>query len=116
MKNWHTSFYAQLAYMAPMGLGFLFQPNLVLSTLGLEPTQEPWIRLVGLLALVLTYYYFNAVRTDSADFARASVSGRLFFCAGLAIVAAQFDMKILFVFVVIEAALAIWTRMTLPKD
>ena len=45
--------YAQIVYMAGMGLPFLVAPNIMLPMLGLEPTNDIWIRVLGMLALAL---------------------------------------------------------------
>lgn len=114
MTNWKTSMYAQIAYMAGMGLPFLFAPNLMLPILGLEPTQEIWIRILGMLVLTLVVYYTLSVRRNNLEFARASVLGRLVFCLGLTVLALVYDTYIFILFAILEAGLAIWTRRTLP--
>lgn len=62
MANWKNSMYAQVVYMIGMGLPFLFAPNLMLPLLGLEPTHEIWIRILGLLVLALVVYYSTSIR------------------------------------------------------
>lgn len=53
-------------------------PNLVLALVDLPPTSEVWLRVVGLLAAILGYYYVQAARHDLVPFYRASVSARVF--------------------------------------
>jgi len=43
-------------YLVVIGLGFLVVPNTVLALFGFPTTNEPWIRVVGLLVLILGYY------------------------------------------------------------
>ena len=106
--------YAQVIYMAGMGLPFLFAPNMMLPLLGLEPTEEIWIRVLGMLVLALTVYYTLSIRQDNIAFARASVMGRLIFCVGLSALALVYAQHIFILFAVLEAGLAIWTHRTLP--
>lgn len=108
--------YAQIAYMAGMGLFFLFAPNVLLPILGLEPTHEIWIRILGMLVMTLTVYYTIAVQQGQVSFARVSVMGRFIFCAGLTLLAIFFSQYIFIAFAVLEAGLALWTRQTLPKE
>lgn len=114
MANWKNSMYAQIVYMAGMGLPFLFAPNLMLPMLGLEPTNEIWIRILGMLVVALVVYYTLSIREDNIAFARASVRGRLIFCLGLTGLALVYGQYIFILFAVLEAGLAVWTHRTLP--
>lgn len=115
MANWKTSMYAQIVYMAGMGLPFLLAPNMMLPMLGLEPTNEIWIRVLGMLVLALVVYYTLSIREDNTAFARASVRGRLIFCVGLTGLALVYNQYIFILFAVLEAGLAVWTHRTLPS-
>jgi len=114
MTNWKNSMYAQIVYMAGMGLPFLFAPNLMLPMLGLEPTNEIWIRVLGMLVVALLVYYSTSIRQNNIAFARASVQGRLVFCLGLTGLALVYGQYIFILFAVVEAGLAVWTHRTLP--
>ena len=52
------SIYAFGIYEMMAGLGFLAIPNLILSFLSMEKTTAPWIRVVGILAIIIGYYHF----------------------------------------------------------
>lgn len=106
--------YAQIVYMAGMGLPFLFAPNLMLPMLGLEPTNEIWIRVLGMLVVALLVYYSTSIRQNNIAFARASVQGRLVFCLGLTGLALVYSQYVFILFAVVEAGLAVWTHRTLP--
>lgn len=108
--------YAQVAYMAGMGLPFLFAPNFLLPILGLEPTQEIWIRILGMLVVALIVYYMLAIRQNNMAFARASVMGRYIFCVGLTILGLFYTQYIFILFAALEAGLAVWTHRTLPAE
>jgi hypothetical protein len=115
MNDWKTSLYAQILYMFGMGAGLLLMPNFVLGTLGLEPDNGIWIRVLGLLALVFMLYYNQAIQNGLVAFARLSVWGRSIFCAGLAGLALYYGYNIILLLAAVEAVLAFWTWMTLPK-
>jgi glutathione S-transferase len=63
-------------YLLANAVGLIFAPNLVLGLLGLPGTTEPWIRVLGLVAGVIGYYYIFAARNGLRPFYRASVHGR----------------------------------------
>jgi hypothetical protein len=64
-------------YLLGVGLVLIFVPNLLLGLFGI-PTDEPWIRLVGFLVLVLAYYYHRAVQADFQAFYMWTVHARAF--------------------------------------
>ena len=63
-------------YLIGMGTGFVIAPNLVLAPFGLPATSEVWIRVVGVLALLLAYYYIQVARHDIQVFVQWSVYAR----------------------------------------
>jgi hypothetical protein len=65
-------------YLVPLGLALLVVPNLLLRAFGLAPTSEVWIRVVGMLVLILSFYYVQAARRELTDFFRWSVIARSF--------------------------------------
>lgn len=113
MQNWKTSLYAQIAYMAGMGLGLLAMPGLIASMLNLGPATEVWVRVIGLLALMLCLYYYGAIQNDARWFAQNSVYGRYFFCTGLVLLGLAFHLPMLMALAAVEAGLAVWTHRTL---
>jgi hypothetical protein len=60
-------------YMLLLGVPLLFVPNLLLGVFGFPPTQEVWIRIVGLLVLYLGVYYVLAGRKEIRAFISATV-------------------------------------------
>ncbi len=60
-------------YIVVLGATLLLAPNLLLTTFGLPPTEEVWIRVVGMLLLFLAGYYFIAARAEWTQFFRATV-------------------------------------------
>ncbi|MBI5934011.1 MAG: hypothetical protein HY867_09910 [Chloroflexi bacterium] len=84
MKKSSTSLLVFGVYLVGMGFGLLFAPNMVLGILGFPATDEVWPHVVGLLALVLAFYYITAARADLRTFARATVPARIAVFIGFA--------------------------------
>lgn len=63
-------------YMTPVGAILVVAPNFLLPLLGLPPTDEPWIRILGMFMIVVSYYYYRAATSEATEFFRATVHGR----------------------------------------
>ena len=104
-------------YLVILGLVLVAVPNLLLSIFRIAETDEVWIRVVGMLVLILAYYYSTAARNNLTVFFRATVHARIsvlvFFTA---FVALGFAPATLILFGVIDAAAAIWTALALRAD
>ncbi|HUT15560.1 MAG TPA: hypothetical protein VMY98_04870 [Anaerolineae bacterium] len=101
-------------YLVLPGIGFLLIPNVLLTLSGAPTTDQPWIRVVGLLVLALGYYYVQAARKDLSEFFPFTVHTR----AALFLVFAVFVLlrlapRALIVFGVVDLAGAIWTQRSL---
>lgn len=59
------------------GIPFLFFPNQVLPWIGYEPTNEPWIRLAGMLFLVIGSTAITVFRHNIREMLLPSISIRL---------------------------------------
>jgi hypothetical protein len=72
-------------YLLGLGSLLVFVPNLLLAIFGVQSTSEVWIRIVGMLLLILGTYDILAAKTGFRQFFVWSVLGRdrLFpsFCA-----------------------------------
>jgi hypothetical protein len=84
MKKSSTTLIVFGVYLIGMGVGLLFTPNMVFGILGLPATDEVWPHVVGLLALVLAFYYITAGRADLKPFAKATVPARIAVFVGFA--------------------------------
>lgn len=115
MKNWQKSLFGQIAYMALAGTGFLFMPQWVTQLLQLGPVEEIWVRVVGLLALLLCAYYYAAIKNEAQWFAWTTVWGRYGFCVALSALALIFDLPMIIAVAGLEAGLAVWTHRTLSR-
>lgn len=104
-------------YLLLLGLVLVLAPNGLLRAFGLPPTGEVWIRVVGMLVLVLAFYYWNAARAELKGFFRWSVAARtsvlLFF---IAFVVAGLAPPTLILFGMIDLAGAVWTALALRGE
>ena len=64
-------------YMALTGLALAVSPNTLFGLLGLPPTHEPWVRILGVFMMIVSYYYYRAAQSEATGFFRATVHGRL---------------------------------------
>lgn len=104
-------------YMFVLGLVLILDPNLLLRFFGIPQTREIWIRIVGMLVLILGYYDFMASRTEDVAFFRWSVHVRLFAAALLAIfVVSKLAPAILILFGLIDGVASVWTAVSLRQD
>ena len=104
-------------YLFALGAVLLLAPNTLLSLFGMPEVQDVWIRVVGVLVLLLGYYYSGAARAEFTPFLRWTVYARgsvmvffsLFVLAGLA-------PRTLLLFGAIDLVAAIWTHRSLEAD
>ena len=61
------------------GITLIAVPNSLLSLLGLPAAREVWIHIVGVLTLILGYYFIRAARREMIDFMRWTIHARLTF-------------------------------------
>lgn len=101
-------------YLAVLGMGLVLVPNPLLTLFGFKPTTEVWIRIVGMLLIIIAYYDIMATRTRSTSFYHwtvvARISSFLFLTAFVILGLAQ-PMLLLFGF--IDLAGATWTALAL---
>ena len=115
-KNYYKSILGQFAYVIVSGISLLFFPNYLLGLFGIESTNEIWIRVLGMLVLALSFYYYAMYKNGGKEVIRATVQGRLFFCAGLVTFVILGMVKpVLLGFAVAETGLALWTLSEIRK-
>ncbi len=101
-------------YLAASGLSFVLIPNTILPLLGLPTTTDIWIRVVGLLAVILGGYFLYSVRYDDRVFYRATVYARIAFFTGVTVfVLLGLASPLLAVFGLVDLAGATWTWLSL---
>lgn len=117
MKKSSTSLLVFGIYLIGMGAGLVFMPNTLLGMLGLPPSDEVWTRVVGVLALVLAFYYIQAARANVRQFAEWTVPARLgVFIAFTAFVFMGFVGPIMIVLGSADLLGALWTGWALKAE
>ncbi len=110
MQKTYKSMYGQMIYVLLAGAQLLFIPNVLLGIVGMESTTEIWIRLMGMLVLVLSIYYYYMAKYGNDKVVWATVLGRLIFCGGLVVfVLLGLAKPALIGFAIVETGLALWT-------
>src|SRR5262245_42123837 len=72
-------------YVTVLGALLATVPDLVIAPFGFPPVRDPWIRVLGVVAVVLGGYYIAAGRQGSTAFFRWTVWGRALVLAGFAL-------------------------------
>lgn len=104
-------------YLMLLGPVVIAAPNVVLALFGLPPTSEVWLRVVGLLAAILGYYYVQAARHGLLPFYRASVPARaMAFLGFVAFFLLRFVKPPLILFGVVDLSGAAWTFFALRSS
>jgi len=110
------SIFAFGVYLIALGVTLVTVPNLLLGVFGFPATREVWIRVVGMLVLILGCYDVQAARQEWDAFIRMSVPMRmsviLFFAA---FVAAGYVSPMLLAFAAVDFAAAAWTWLALRE-
>ena len=110
MKNATTSLLVFGIYVVAVGLSFLLVPNVVLGIFGLPAANEVWIRVVGLLALVVGLYHIQASRENNHAYIKMTIWGRVVFAIGVIILAFTTPNHLqLILFAIVDLAGAGWT-------
>jgi hypothetical protein len=104
-------------YVMLMGVLLLTIPNVLLGLVRYPSTDEVWIRVLGVVTLVMGYFYVVAGRNELVSLFKASLFTRpsliLFFAAFVTLGMAQ---PVLTLFGVIDLLGAIWTGLALRSS
>ncbi len=104
-------------YVMLTGAGLVLAPNPLLGLLGFAPTLEIWVRVLGALAIILGFYYWACGAAGAKAFFKATIPGRVGFCALCAglVVAADAPPSLL-VFGAVDLAGAAWTYLAMRRE
>jgi hypothetical protein len=117
MSKASVSVFSVGVFLVITGISFLIIPNFVLSILGIPATTEIWIRIVGMLALFLGYYYISAARKELVDFFYSSIYVRtVCFFIFLVLVLSKMAYPVLMIFGIVDLIGATWTFIALRKS
>lgn len=111
------SIYYFSIYLLIVGLTLVFIPNIFLTTLQMPETNEVWIRVVGVLALVIGFYYNRAGATNIQSFFGLTVPTRVIvFLSFVLFAILKWVSPIIIGIGVIDLAGALWTWMAMKKS
>jgi len=101
-------------YLIFVGAGFLVIPNILLPLFKFRKTDEPWIRVMAVLVLIIAFFYLVAAHHNLIPIFWATVYGRFFvFLSFMILVLTRKAQPMLLVFGAVDAIGAIWTLVTL---
>lgn len=117
MSRSATSVLVFAIYLFALGGILVVAPNTLLAVFAFQLTSEVWIRVVGMLVLILGFYYLQAARHDLRPLILATVYGRtavlMFF---IAFVLLDLAPPVLIVFGAVDFAGAVWTALCRRAD
>ena len=117
MSNAAKSILVHGVYLLGLGVVMLIIPNTPLTIFGLPETHEVWIRVVGMMSLVLGYYFVQSARKELTDFFRSTLLTRsaaiVFF---VAFVLAGFAPINLLLLIAVDPVFIIWTALALRSS
>jgi len=97
-------------YLVVIGFTFMVVPNVALGLFGFPTTNEPWIRVVGMVLLFFAYFYVQAARNELKLLFRWSVHVRsLVVVVFIVFVALGLAEPMLIMFGVADLLGALWT-------
>lgn len=104
-------------YLYVVGLTLIFIPNIFLKTLQLQETNEVWVRVVGVLAFCIGYYYHRAGAENIKSFYKHTIPTRIIVCiAFISFALLKYISPIIIGIGAIDLAGAIWTWTALKKE
>ena len=97
-------------YYVSLGVSLIVVPNVILDILGEPGTTEVWIRVAGVILLLLGYFYIQSTRKNITDLFILTVQARstviIFFTA---FVLLGYAPPILILFGAVDLCGALWT-------
>jgi hypothetical protein len=104
-------------YLCVLGPGLVIAPALLLAPFGVAPPQEAWVRVAGVLALLIGAYYLIAARHGFMPLVQASVPARLgVLGVFIGLVAFASAPPALILFGSVDALAAGWTALLLRRS
>lgn len=102
-------------YGLAIGLFSAVFPNALAALLRFPSTDEPWLRLVGILAIAIGIYYLGGARAEAKTFFQATVAGRFVVAVGVTVIAVAWGYWMALGIAAAEVASAMWTWAALRK-
>ena len=117
MRQSSLSMLVFAVYMGVLCVGFLLFPAPFVTFFGFATPDPLWIRMLGVVLGILTFYYAMAIREEAFQFYRWTFLGRLVLLpASLVFVLLDLAPPILIVFLTFETGCGIWTGLALRRE
>jgi hypothetical protein len=117
MSNAAKSILGHGIYLLGLSVVLLIIPNVPLSIVGLPETNEVWIRVVGMMSLVLGIYFVQSARSEATDFFRSTLVTRslaiVFFIIFVALGFARVNLLTL---IAVDPLFILWTWLALRSE
>jgi len=117
MSNPAKSLFVFGIYLLVLGGTLTLAPNMLLAIFNISPTTEVWIRVVGMLVILLGIYDISAAKGNWSGFIALSVPLRMsviLFLSGFVLLLEA--SKMLLFFGAVDFAFALWTRSALIQE
>jgi glycopeptide antibiotics resistance protein len=103
-------------YLLALAAALMVAPNAFLGLFGVPETTDVWVRVVGMLAGFLGYYYLRAVAAGMSELYAWTVPARMSVLAFFgAFVALGLAPPSLLLFAAVDAAAAVWTWLAIRQ-
>ena len=114
MTSAARSVYVFGIYLLVLGGMLMGAPNTLLSAFRMDPTTEPWIRVLGVVVMAIGMLDLACARTNQVGFFRATVYTRTFaFISFLVFAVFGIAPMTLILFGVVDLVGALWTFVAL---
>lgn len=99
------------------GLSMIIAPALPLQILGWPIEGLDWIRMLGVVTMIVGYYYWQLGRNDVLGFCRYSAQARIVIPFVFAVMVVAFDMNPLYIaLTAVDFLGGLWTASALRKQ
>lgn len=105
-------------YLFALGAWLVVAPNSLLSLFGVPLVSDVWIRVAGMLVVLIGYFYVQAARHGLTQFFWLTVHARsavIVFFAGFVVLGLAKPVLLLFGLVDLAAALWTWRTLAAPS-
>ena len=109
MRNARFSILVWAIYILVVGVSLVLIPAQFTELFGIDPPQEVWIKLLGVVTVVLGAYYFGSVFNNATWMYQYSVLGRSISALGLAYLAIVDGPWQLWIFAAVDVLGLAWT-------
>lgn len=116
MSTAARSLYGWSIYVFAIGAALAVIPNTIFDILRIPETEEVWVRVLGIVLIILALYYWDGARHETRNLFVASLLGRTFAVAAFIVLWLTGGPWQLMIFAAGEVVGIVWTTMALRAD